>query len=522
MYENLSQNTMAMIKAYQDGLRKDTTTSGTDISTGLNFYYLEPKAKALYPVYYPMLASTPRVYPMFNGMRVGGTGVNWKAIVGIDIGGYPAVPEGRRNESMNLTTRNYYSAFKFMAKDANVTFQAQAAGLGLDDNIAITQLSQLNAMLNDEERMMLFGNSGPANVGGNGYALGPTSTPVCTQVADTVSTVTNATYYVYAVALTAWGVHLANSTGVMLPRSRQSADGGEDTINGGTGIISLISNGIVVDGAHKSFTVTVPASVGAFGYAWYVGTSNDKTANYFYGVTSFNKLTVNANPVATNQTADATDSSTHKGLSTDNSYNLIDFDGVTTWHVGTYGASQQAYLKDLAGKGLTSLGNGMIKEFEDCADYLWSNFKASVDTIWVGGNLINAVTQAILGTGASGNGSARYMFSSSDGSILIGGSKVLQYRWKYSVTGAPKVVDVKTHPWLPNGSILFDITVNPYPAAGGQIPAVRRIVSLEDHFSIKWPYRTLLHELGIYCFETMEHYLPFCGGVLTGVNNTVE
>ena len=226
--------------------------------------------------------------------------------------------------------------------------------------------------------------------------------------------------------------------------------------------------------------------------------------------------------VATNQTANATDTNTHKGLTTDNSYNLIDFDGVTTWHIGTYGAAQQAYLKDLAGAGFTSLGNGMVKEFEDCADYLWTNFKSSVDTIWVGGNLINAVTQAILGTGASGEGSARYVFSSADGSILIGGSKVLQYRWKYSVTGAPKVVDVKTHPWLPDGSVFFDITVNPYPAAGGQIPAVRRIVSLEDHFSIKWPYRTLLHELGIYCFETMEHYLPFCGGVITGVDNSVE
>jgi len=91
----------------------------------------------------------------------------------------------------------------------------------------------------------------------------------------------------------------------------------------------------------------------------------------------------------------------------------------------------------------------------------------------------------------------------------------------YSVTGAPKVVDVKTHPWMPAGTVLFDLYTNPYPAAGGQIPAVRRIVSLEDHFSIKWPYRTLLHELGIYCFETVEHYIPFGGGVLTSVGNTV-
>ncbi len=50
-------------------------------------------------------------------------------------------------------------------------------------------------------------------------------------------------------------------------------------------------------------------------------------------------------------------------------------------------------------------------------------------------------------------------------------------------------------------------------------PAVRRIATLEDHFSIKWPYRRLQHEVGVYCFETLQHYLPFSIGILTGVGN---
>jgi hypothetical protein len=70
--------------------------------------------------------------------------------------------------------------------------------------------------------------------------------------------------------------------------------------------------------------------------------------------------------------------------------------------------------------------------------------------------------------------------------------------------------------------VLFDLVVNPYPAAGGDIPAVRRIVSLEDHFSIKWPYRKLQHELGVYCFETLEHYIPFGMGLYSGFSNTVN
>jgi hypothetical protein len=521
MYENLSENTLALIKAFQLALRKDTETSGIAMSTGLNFYYLEPKAKALYPVYYPILASTPRVNPMFNGMRVGGDAVNWKAIVGIDTGGYPAVREGTRNETMNIKTRNYSSTYKFLAKDANVTFQAQAAGLGLDDNIAITQLSNLNAMLNDEERMTIYGNSGPASVGGNGFALGTCGTPVTAQVTTTDYTFTNGTYYVFCVALTAWGVHLATSTGVKLPRMRVSADGGEDLINGGTSKVSLVSNSVAIDGSHKACTATVTAIVGACGYAWYLGTTSTGASNYFYGVTSAPTITFTHDPVTTNQKVTTKDTTSGKGVQDDDySYNLIDFDGIMTWHFGTSGASQEAYLADNGGAGFHALGNGMIKEFEDAADYLWNEFKISIDAIWVGGNLINAATQAILGTDTSG--SARYVFQAADGSNLIGGSKIVQYRWKYSVSGTPKVVDVKTHPWLPDGVVLFDLYTNPYPAAGGQIPAVRRIVSLEDHFSIKWPYRTLQHELGIYCFETMEHYIPFGGGVITGVDNSVE
>jgi len=35
-------------------------------------------------VFYPLLASIPRVQPTLNGVAVGGTGVNWKAVLSID------------------------------------------------------------------------------------------------------------------------------------------------------------------------------------------------------------------------------------------------------------------------------------------------------------------------------------------------------------------------------------------------------------------------------------------------------
>src|SRR5437879_4162751 len=101
---NFSEQTLALIKQ----LRKDTTTTGIGIGTGLNFYFLEPQAKSIYPVFYPLLASTPRANPTFNGMKVGGPAVNWKAITAIHQDD-PSISEGNRQAFMDITTRNYSS-----------------------------------------------------------------------------------------------------------------------------------------------------------------------------------------------------------------------------------------------------------------------------------------------------------------------------------------------------------------------------------------------------------------------------
>lgn len=517
---NLAPETLALIK----GLRKDTTTAGISSGTGLDFYYLEPQAKNIYPVFYPILASTPRVSPMFNGMKVGGTATNWKAVVGIDANGYPALSEGNRNAFMNITTRNYSSNFKMLGKDIQTSFFAQQTGLGFDDMVGLAQFSMMNALLNDEERMMLFGNDGPASVGGNGYSLGTTNTPVLTQSDVSGSSVAASSQnYVFAVALTPWGVSMATATGAVAPYLRTNSDGSQDTINGGTGIISAVSNSVVTDSSHTSITVTIPYSVGAAGYAIYLNqVANTTSGAYFCGVSPTPVFTILTTPATTNQQANYTNPTTSKGFATDNSWNLLDFPGILTYHFGTSGASQPAYLSDLGGKGFTSNGDGTIAEFEACADYLWLNYKVSIDAIRCGGALIHSISRAALTSNAGNTGNQRLIIDRTSDGQITGGQLLTQYNWKYSNSGLPKQVPVTTHPWLPNGVVLFDIFTNPYPAAGDTIPAVRRIVSLEDHFGLKWPYRKLQHELGVYCFQTQEHYLPFAGGVLTGCANTVN
>ena len=522
---------ISSIKSLIKMLRKDATTQGITTSTGLNFYNLEPQAKNIYPVFYPLLASIPRKNPTFNGVRVGGSGINWKAITAINAP-YPAVSEGNRNAFMKFTERNFYAPFKFLGNETEVSFQAQDTGLGFDDNIATAQLGLLNGLLNMEERMILFGNSGPnANGGAYGFALGTPTTPIETLAATTTDSfgntagITSGTLVtVGVVALTAWGSYLATSTGVTLPFSRVNADASVDTINGGTSIKSALGTGQTTTTGNLSVKASTPAIAGAVAYAWYVSVNATPTVanTYFLGVTPYPAVTISAAAPTTNQALNATDPTTTLGLTTDNSYNNLDFDGMLTWGASwSTDSAQPSYWKDYGGAGFTSNGDGTIAEFEAVLDWAWKTYKITFDEILVGGSLITPISRAIV-TSSSGSNAQRIIFDREGDGSLKGGTKLVDYRSKYSNTGAPKVLPVYTHPWMPDGTVMFRIKNNPYPAAGATISNVWEVLSLEDHFSIKWPYRRLMHEIGTYCFETLTNKIPFANAILTGFKAVVN
>jgi hypothetical protein len=503
-------------------LRKDATTTGISSVTGLNFYYLEPTAKTIYPVFYPLLASIPRYQPTFNGMIVGGQAVNWKAVTAVDTGGYPMLSEGNRNALMNITEKNYAANYKFLGKDTQVSFAAQQMGLGFEDNIGLAQVSLLNALLNDEERAILFSNDGSS---GNGFQLGtgPTCASNVTANATGGATTLQSLYVsVYCVALTGWGVLMCGSTGVQLPYTRQNADGSTDTINGGTSAISTggVSAQLASSGS-PSATCTVTAVAGALGYAWFVGTSSSVStvqpvsSCYFYSQTSAPTVTVTGLPTATNQAGDAPNHT--DALANDCSANTLDFTGLFAWGATYASAAKPSYWKDLGGANMTANGDGTIAEIETMMDFFWLNYKITPDKLWLGGTLIDAFSKKVLGSGVANNVMRVFLEQDSAGRV-VGGTFAVAYRSKYG-PGQMKQLDVQTHPWIPQGVILADLINNPYPAAGNAIPAVRRMATLEDHFSIKWPYIRLQHQVGVYCFETLQHYIPFGLGVITGIGS---
>jgi hypothetical protein len=501
MYGSLSQETVAMLK----GLRKDVTTSGLLTTTNLNFYNLEPLARRIYPVLYPLLASIPRV----NSPNAGsGTAVHWKAIVAADtqFGGYPGISEGNRNATMNLTERDYVAAFKYLGKDIFTTFQAQYGAEGFDDAVGQANINMLNSLLNSEERMILYGNSG---TNGNGFQLGTTPTPTIVGSTSGGTITTGQSVTVACIALTGWGYQMASTTGVQAPFVRTNADGSQDTINGGTAAISALSSAYSTTTNLSSVAATVAAVRGALGYAWYVSVGGTLATAYFYGLSTIPKITITTNPVNTNQAGNAT------GLNADNSANALDFDGLLTWCTGNSATNAGGYWQDLGGAGLTANGDGTIAEFETVLKFLWTNYKLAPDALIVGGTLIGSITKAILAGG--GTPIQRLMFESNNAGRLIGGTLATTYRSKYQ-GGQAKDLAIEVHPWLPDGCVFFDTRTNPYP--GSNIPAVRRIMTMADHFTIHWALRTLKWEVGTYCFETLEHYIPFATALLTGIAPT--
>lgn len=516
-YGTISAETLQML--IRDEVQKSITSTGVSLTSGLNFYYLESAVKTLIPVYHPILNRIPRYVPTIAGQPVGGDGVHYKALTDIDTDGYPGIPESARAPFISFTEEDFYVPYRSFGKDGYVTFQAEQGGLGLDDNIRLTQWALLASLLNDIEREILFGNSGPnADNSGSGFALGSTVQPTLAASASAVSGASLSTsdyFKVWCVPLTGWGMRRAVGTTGLTPSSAvTTADGTAVTIPNGSGIISSASSEATVASGH-ALEASVTAVAGAVGYAWYLSavttTGGEATSNaYFVGTSNNPTIQILAAPSASNQAANAT------GLDTDNSYSQYDMDGLISLNAFSQGASQAGYWKDLGGAGFTANGDGSIVEFETLLQSQFVNYQITFDEVWCSADTIGPISTAILKATGGGAQASRLNFFTDEAGKLVGGTLIGEYRSRYSPQGGAQSLPVMMHPWLPNGTVLFVTIKNPYPEAANAIPSVLRIPMLLDFFSIKWPYRQLRHELGVYLVSALQNYIPFGHALITG------
>jgi len=515
-----------LVKAFKNSLNKAPSIS---TGSGLNFLPLEEEARNTYPVFHPVLDMLPRVTPEELGHEVGGLVATWKQIVNPGGNILPSVPEGSRNAYISIPTVTTSAAFVTLGIDAAVTFESQSAGVGFNDNLGSANLAKLNVLLNLEERMAIFGNSGTGASGQNGFLLGkPAVAPVATAVAG--GSIPNSTHvHVYVVPLTGWGVYNAQQFGAKLTNpglaqqiSYTSADGNTVTENGGVGRASDVSNQADATSTLNSIQVVADPIPGAFGYAVYVdsldNTTSSKADAVFAFVSPYSTFTITSLPSASNQALSAL-------VDVDYSSNPAtpqttgDFDGIASWAAGSQAGSRPSYWKDLAGANLTSDGAGGIVEVENAIANQWATYQVTPDALLISSDVMPAF-QKHLQSSPSGSGAGTLWVRTGDPNKQgMAGSLIEEYKCKFSAYGISKVLPIRNIPWLPAGTILAPTFNNPYPAAGDTIPSNFRMVCREGYYGLKFPYISRVHSMGIYVEETLECYVPWAGILLNSVGN---
>jgi hypothetical protein len=481
-------------------LRKDATTQGMTTGLGMVFYDLRPPAYLLFPLNTPLRNSIPRSGPVNAGA---GTAAHWKAYLNPNAtGNFAGVAEGQRNAFLSFQEKDYTAAYKELGQESFTTFTGQFAGEGFTDPMADAQTMVLNAIMLSEEGMILGGNTS--------LSLGAPAAPVATLLtaASGLASSTNVSAMVVAITPFGWAMQgglAAVAAGLTPSLTRANADGTSTVVSGGISPVSPASNVVATSSGHEQVSFTVAPVKGAVAYAWFINVTDASaptTANSkLQAITNCCTFTLATVPSGSGQTAAAT------GLSTDNSTNALAFDGLLTI------AANSGTWVDLGGMELTPNGDGTIKEVESILQSIWIQFQATVDDVYVSSDQLLKVSTAIL-AGTSGNPSSfKINLDMSQAGKIVGGSMSVSYLSKYTMGGA-KVINFKLHPGLPPGTMLFDISTNPYPQS--RLTNIREILTQRDYYSLLYPIRTRRWEFGTYTHEVLAHRLPQLTAAIVG------
>ncbi len=474
-------------------LAKSTFSQSGSATSGLTYYDLELGAKFLYPVLTPLRNEIPRV----SGK--GGIQANWRAVTGVNTTGLRiGVSGGNRGGVQAVTTADYSASYKGIGLETSVDFEAQYAGMGFDDVKAIGAKTGLEATMLGEEILLLGGNTS--------VALGTTPTPTLGAL-TTGGTFTDRTLSVIVVALSLDAVVNGSVVGgIQGSITRTNADGSSDTFGGGAAGKSAAATQVLAAGtAVQAVSGTVTAVNGACGYAWFWGAAGSEVLG---AITSINSIVITG-------TAAGTQTAASLGAN-DNSTNNLVFDGLL---YQAFKSGSNAYIKFMptgtAGTGtpLTSDGAGGIVEIDVLLKDRWDLYRLSPDTMWVSSQEANNISKKILnGTSTSAQ---RFVFTSAQ-DALAGGMMVTTYNNKFSMAGA-KTLQIRIHPNLPAGTILFTSKSLPYPVSG--VGNVMQVRTRQDYYQIEWPLRARRYEMGVYADETLQHYFPPSMAILTNIAN---
>lgn len=485
-------------------LKKANETVTT--ATGLVAINLEAPSKGLYPVLTPIRNAMPRVTP---GVPYG-TQAQWREVTAISgpstLPFYPFIREGQRGSRLALTESDRSAPYVTIGMDADVTFEAQAAAAGFEDEYSMTALRLLQQVMIMEEDALLGAN--------RSKALGVTASP--TLSASGTGTLPNATYSVRVFALTHMGYRAVSSlvTGIYRQVTLTDANGDTYVANGGSSGAGAAATQATTGVQNLNCSVT--AVDGAVAYAWFVGTAG---AERLEAITTINSVVFSAPLAGTGQTLASVASA-----GTDYSYNdgtggvnAPSFNGLMYAAWASSVAIKTTLATGTAGTGtvLSASGSGGVTQLDTMLKSMWDSFRLSPEVIWVNSQQINDIRNKIFG--GTSNGTLRHTIQLNGNSPeLVAGVGSILYPNIFHAGDRP-VIPIKVHPTIPPGTIMFWAQNLPAQYQSANVPMVARVNCRRDYYQIPWPQRTRRQETGVYAEQVLQVYAPFAIGILNNV-----
>lgn len=483
--------------------------AGEVITTAQNLVAidLEAPSKGLYPVLTPLRNAIPRV------TRATGAGVaaQWKEVTSIN--GANALPispwlrEGQRAAKMQVATADRSAPYVTIGLDTDVTFEAQSAASGFEDEYAMSATRLLQQVMIQEEAVILGGN--------RSVQLGTTATPTLT-ASGTGGTLPAATYSVRVFGLTyeGWRNTRGNITpGIFRQVTLTGADNQTYTVNGGSSAAGTASTQAVTLG--QTLFASVPALPGALAYAWFVGTAGNERLER---ITTINSVAMNTPLLATGQTlASISDPTIDRSFNDGSSGNNAPaFNGLIYAVYASPLARKMALPTGVAGTGstLTASGRGTILEIDNELRVMWDFYRITPEVIWCNAQEINTIANKIFG--GTVNGTLRYSVALNPDGELIAGVNGIQYMNLFGMGGNP-TIPIRVHPDLTPGTMAMWTNNLPVQYQSADVPQVTQVQCRREYYQIPWPQTTRRQETGVYVEETLKVYAPFALNVLTNI-----
>lgn len=490
---SVTEDTLALLKStYAGGLAKASNTVTT--ANGLVAYDLQAPAKNLYPVITILSKRVPRV------RGKGGTATNWRqvnAIVGSGFDNIGFVPEGQRAGAMSINTSNKAASYATLGEEGALTFEAQSAAAGFEDERSRTSVRVLQKAMLKEEAAILGANAGIQ------LGTAPTAT---LSAAGTGATLPAATYSVIVVALTLEGyLNSSVANGVATSQTVTGQDGQTYTVAGGSSKAGANATQAVTLGQTLSASVS-PVN-GAVGYAWYVGAAGSEKLQAITGApaAAFSAPLTSGTQAAT-------------AASADNSANPnTAFNGLLTQ---AFMPGSGAYISNMEGGFLTASGHGTVNEIDTMLKTLWDTYRVSPSILLVSSQESKNITAKVLEGGASGSPAPllrQNVTVGADGQISAG--QVVSHYFNPFTLGTGRMIPIVLHPNLPPGTIVAWAEDLPAQFQTNNVPNVAEMHVRRDWYDIEWPLTSRSYQHGIYVEETLAVYAPFAMAVLTGIGN---